>query len=144
MAMEEGDEAKENDLKATEKDALELKDDTGNEEITERTGQDEKDNESEGCEAEVLDDLSASIFGCLSHPRESESSRLLQSLLRLKTKDALLLLLKSLKERSAAIWKKRGVVADEMKEEGETSLLISVGPLVFSISSFRFSKLCKH
>merc|ERR1712243_10568 len=117
--MEEGDGANENDLKATEKDKLELKDDMGKGEKTEGTGQDEKgNNESEECEAEVLDDLSASIFGCLSHPREPESSRLLQSLLRLKTKDALLLLLKSLNERSAAIRKKRGVVADEVKEEG--------------------------
>merc|ERR1712136_531284 len=51
VPTEEGNEAKEHDLKATEKDTLELKDDMGKEELTEGIGQDEKNNnESEECE----------------------------------------------------------------------------------------------
>ena len=120
---EESDNKNASDLSAVEKDetlvptdALVANGDVKCEE--ERPNKEIAKENEESDEDETLDDVSSSIFGCLSHPREPESSRLLQSLLRLKTKDVLNLLLKSLKERSVAIRQKRGMVEDEAKEEG--------------------------
>ena len=79
---------------------------------------DAEDQKEEEVEEEIFDEISSSLFGCLSHPREAESSRLLSRLSRLKTKDGLNLILKSLKERISEIEAKRGEGESLVKDEG--------------------------
>ena len=79
---------------------------------------DAEDQKEEEVEEEIFDEISSSLFGCLSHPREGESSRLLSRLSRLKTKDGLNLILKSLKERISEIVAKRGEGESLVKDEG--------------------------
>ena len=75
-----------------------------------------KDNDDE----EEEDSDSSAVFGCLSHPREPETARLLPALLRLKTKDSLNLLLKSATRRANDILEKRGSEKRErLDEEGK-------------------------
>ena len=90
-----------------------------------------EEEDAEDAEEEI--NHSSSIFGCLSHPREPESSRLLQSLLRLKTKDSLNLLLKTLRERYLAVLQQRGTEKD-VKEEGMSNAKV----VCSYIESFNF------
>ena len=83
----------------------------------------EEANASEDEEAEE-DSPMTSLFGCLSHPREEESARLLPSLLRLKSKDALNLLLMTLRKRSNDIRRKRGEKESAPEDEGKIAFEI--------------------
>jgi len=95
---------------------------------TDAEDQKEEKVEEEEVEEEIFDEISSSLFGCLSHPREAESSRLLSRLSRLKTKDGLNLILKSLKERISEIVAKRGegesLVKDEVAVSGKIPVII--------------------